>query len=72
MSIGTEDIIAVCEALPDDKRSEVADLARFLLAKESDRRWEDIISNSAGYPKLDAFVKAALAERSAPLDIKAL
>ncbi len=72
MSAGTEEIIATCEALPADKRSEVADFAQFLLAKEGDRRWEEILSNSNGYPKLDAFVKAALDEGSEPLDLKSL
>ena len=32
MSTTTEEIIQVCEALPDDKRAELVDFARFLLA----------------------------------------
>lgn len=72
MSVGTEEIVEVCEALPPEKRSAVVDFARFLLAKEGDRRWEEIIANPKGSSKLDAFVASALAEGSAPLDVNSL
>jgi hypothetical protein len=46
----------------------VADFARFLLARQADERWEQIIAEPKPRPKLDEFVKAALAEGSEPLD----
>jgi hypothetical protein len=38
MSSTTEEIIQVCEALPADKQAELADFARFLLARQDDER----------------------------------
>lgn len=72
MSNATEEIIEVCEALPDDKRSEVIDFARFLLAQQADARWEQTIADPRGRPKLDTFVQQALAEGSEPLDLDRL
>jgi hypothetical protein len=72
MSTETEELIRICGALPQEKRSEVADFARFLLARESDETWERTLGSPAGYPKLDAFVKNALAEGSEPLDLDRL
>jgi hypothetical protein len=40
MSSTTTEIIQVCEALPPDKQSELADFARFLLARQDDEAWE--------------------------------
>jgi hypothetical protein len=40
MSSTTREIIQVCEALPADKRSKVADFAHFLLARQNDEAWE--------------------------------
>jgi hypothetical protein len=62
MSTDTEELIRICEALPEAKRVEVADFARFLLAQEGDRRWEQIISDPRRRPKLDEFLKASKAE----------
>jgi hypothetical protein len=45
MSTVTEEIIQVCEALPVEKRSEVMDFARFLLAQQDDERWEDLLAD---------------------------
>ena len=33
MSTGTHEIVRLCEALPEEKRTEVADFARFLLSR---------------------------------------
>src|SRR5271170_622670 len=36
----TEEIIQVCNALPEDKQAELVDFARFLLARQDDEAWE--------------------------------
>ena len=38
MTTETQDLIRICEALPEAKRLEVADFARFLLAQQGDER----------------------------------
>jgi len=68
MSTETQDLIRICEALPERERAEVADFARFLLAKQDDNAWEQIIADPGGHPKLEAFVRDAIAEGSEPLD----
>ena len=68
MSTETRQLIEICEQLPPDKRVEVADFARFLLARESDERWEQIIASPAPRPKLDAFLKESAREAAEPLD----
>ncbi|MBX7131921.1 MAG: DUF2281 domain-containing protein [Fimbriimonadaceae bacterium] len=72
MSNETQDLIRICEALPERERAEVADFARFLLAKHDDDAWERIIANPGGHPKLDTFVRDAVAEGSEPLDFDQL
>jgi hypothetical protein len=74
MSTDTQELIRICEALPEDERGEVADFARFLLAKHEDDAWERTIADPppGGRPKLDAFVREALAEGSEPLDMDKL
>ncbi len=72
MSAETEDLVRICDALPKEKRSEVADFARFLLARESDAAWDRTLDDPRGHPKLDAFVKKAIAEGSEPLDLDRL
>jgi hypothetical protein len=68
MSTQTEELIRICEALPDDKRAEVTDFAKFLLDRQGDERWEQIIAEPKPRPKLESFVREALAEGSEPLD----
>jgi hypothetical protein len=68
MSTDTQELIRICEALPEAKRVEVADFARFLLAREGDERWEQIITSTAPRPKLDAFLKESAREAAEPLD----
>ena len=36
MSAETQELLSICEQLPEAKRAEVADFARFLLAKNED------------------------------------
>ncbi len=76
MSIGTEEIIRLCEALPDDKRAEVADFARFLLARTEhpdDLAWERRLADARPMPKLEAFLQEAAAEgRDEPLELQRL
>ena len=72
MSVTTEDIVRVCEALPPERQIEVADFARFLLAQQSDDRWEQLLSYSKPRPKLDAFLRESAREADEPLDPKKL
>ena len=68
MSSDTQELIRICEQLPEDERAEVADFARFLLAKHEDDAWERTIADPNLRPKLEAFVRGALAEGSEPLN----
>jgi len=68
MSTDTEELIQICEQLPETQRAEVADFARFLLSKHDDEAWERTIADSKPRPKLDEYVRAALAEGSEPLE----
>jgi hypothetical protein len=68
MSVETEEIIRLCEALPADKRVEVADFARFLAARQDDERWETLLSYPDRRAKLDAFLRESAAEGETPLD----
>ncbi|HZK79758.1 MAG TPA: hypothetical protein VFC46_01800 [Humisphaera sp.] len=69
MSSETEELIRICEALPEGKRAEVADFAKFLLERQEDERWEHIIADSSPRPKLEAFIEASRAEGGEePLD----
>jgi len=73
MSTETQELIRICEALPEAKRVEVTDFARFLLAQEGDERWEQIIASPAPRPKLQAFLKESAEEASPePLDVDRL
>lgn len=68
MDSSTEEIIHVCEALPPDKRSEVADFARFLLARQNDEAWERRLAYPQARPRLDAFLRDSATEGDEPLD----
>jgi hypothetical protein len=72
MSSETQEVLDICEQLPEAKRLEVADFARFLLAREGDERWEQIIAETKPRPKLEAFLKESAAEGSEPLDLDRL
>ena len=72
MSTDTQELIRICEQLPQDRRAEVADFARFLLAKQEDDAWERTIADPKPRPKLDQFLRESLAEGSKPLDVDEL
>ena len=72
MSAETEELVSICEQLPEAKRNEVADFARFLLTRQGDERWEQIIAETKPRPKLDAFLKESAHEGSQPLDLDRL
>ena len=63
MSVETKELLSICEQLPQAKRVEVADFARFLLAQQGDERWEQIIAQTKPRPKLAAFLKESAGER---------
>lgn len=68
MSISTEEIIRVCEALPEEKQVEVVDFARFLLARLDDEAWETRIAYPKPRPRLDVFLRESDSEGDAPMD----
>ena len=68
MSRTTAEIIQVCEALPADKQSELADFARFLLARQEEEAWESRIAYPKNRPRLDVFLRDSAAEGSEPFD----
>jgi hypothetical protein len=72
MSAQTQELLSICEQLPEAKRVELTDFARFLLAQQGDVRWEQIIAETKPCPKLDAFLKESAREGSQPLDLDRL
>ena len=72
MSGATAEIIEVCEALPEEKRSEVVDFARFLLSQLDEHHWETLISDTKSRPKLEEFLKASAREGDELLDLSRL
>lgn len=72
MSIETQDLIEICEQLPEAKRAEVADFARFLLAQEGDAAWEKLIASGHSRSKLKAFLAESKAEGSDALKLDQL
>jgi hypothetical protein len=72
MTVDTQELLRICEQLPEAKRAEVADFARFLLAREGDERWERIVAEPQPRPKLEAFLQDSAAEGSEPLDVDRL
>lgn len=66
------EIAELCDALPPDKREEVADFARFLLVRQQDERWEAMLNDPKPRPNLDAFLRESAAEADEALDLKRL
>jgi len=66
------DIAEICEKLPPQKREEVADFARFLLSREQDIRWEDIIGTTAPRPRLEEFLQTSKADCDQTFDLERL
>jgi hypothetical protein len=64
----TEEIIEVCKVLPEDKKAELVDFARFLLARQDDETWERLLSSSHPRPRLEQFLRESTAEGDEPLD----
>lgn len=72
MAADTDELLSICEQLPEAKRIEVADFARFLLARQGDDRWAQIIAESQPRPKLDAFLRDSRTGGSEPMDLDRL
>jgi len=73
MTAAARELIAIVDALSEDKIREIVDFARFLQQQADDQRWERIINDPGARPKLDAFVADALREEPAePLDLDKL
>ncbi|MCX6875234.1 MAG: DUF2281 domain-containing protein [Verrucomicrobia bacterium] len=70
--MSTLEIAELCEALPPDKREEVADFARFLLARQQNTRWEASLADPKARPRLDAFVRESAADADEALDLHRL
>ncbi|MFM8471478.1 MAG: hypothetical protein ACKODH_16205 [Limisphaerales bacterium] len=68
MTTETEELVRICETLPPAKRTEVADFAHFLVARQDDDRWENLLSCPAARPRLDAFLHESAAEDETLLD----
>ena len=68
MGSETQELIRICEELPEAERAELADFARFLLAKQQDEAWDRSLADPQPRAKLEAFVRSALAEGAGPLD----
>lgn len=66
------EITELCEALTPEKREDVADFARFLLARQDDASWETRIDDPSPRPRLDAFLRESADEESEPLDLRRL
>ncbi|MCU0794618.1 MAG: DUF2281 domain-containing protein [Akkermansiaceae bacterium] len=66
------EITELCNALPPEKREEVADFVRFLIARQQDERWEAILADGTPRPRLDNFLRESAAETDEALDLKRL
>lgn len=62
------ELIQVCEALPPEKQAELADFARFLLARQDDEAWEQRLAAPQARPRLDSFLRDSATEGDKPLD----
>lgn len=76
MSTATQEIIRLCEALPDHKRAEVAEFARFLLSRSEhpdDAAWEARLADTKPRTKLSEFLREGMTQGGdEPLDIRRL
>ena len=70
--VSATEIAELCQSLPPDKREEVADFARFLLARQQDERWDAILADPKPRPRLDAFLRESAAEGAEALDHRRL
>ncbi len=67
-----EEILRVCEGLPEEKQAEVADFARFLLTRQGDEAWERILAETGRLPRLEEFLRGSADEGDEPLDVSRL
>lgn len=76
MSTLTQEILEICERLPEGKVAAVADFARALQRGDespADAAWERIIAEEKRRPKFDAFMREAFAASTPePLDTSRL
>jgi hypothetical protein len=70
--VSATEIAELCDALPPDKREEVADFARFLLVRQQDERWEAMLNDPKPRPNLEAFLHESATEADEALDLKRL
>ena len=70
--MSVSEIAELCENLPPEKRDEVADFARFLISRQNDEQWAEIIAGTSSRPRLDAFLRESAAEGDEPLDLDRL
>jgi hypothetical protein len=68
MSTATLERVRICEALPEDKQTEVTDFARFLLECQGDERWEAIEAETEPRAEFEAFLRESVNEEAEPLD----
>jgi len=68
MSTETQELLSICEALSPNKREELADFARYLLARQDEERWEQLLASPQRRPKLEAFLQESAKESASPLD----
>jgi hypothetical protein len=69
MSDATQEMIEIYESLPETKRAEVVDFARFLLARQQDEAWQRSLADAKPRPRLEAFLKQSAAEGDEPLNV---
>ena len=65
MSILTQEIVEICDSLPEEKVAAVAKFARALqhgTESPGDAAWERILSETSPRPKLDEFMQRAFAD----------
>jgi len=72
MNTVLEELVRICESLPEDKRNAVADFARFLAAEQDDARWEQLLDYPGRRPRLETFLHETAAEGETPLDLDRL
>ena len=79
MSVETQELLDICEQLPESDRAAVADYARSLLAPKADdldnpddARWQAILDDPRPRPRLDAFLEESMKEPAEPMDLDRL
>lgn len=72
MSVEVSEFIEIFEALPVEKKIQVADFARFLFEKTDDDRWEQIVNGEKTRMKLEEYAQICEKEGSVLLDFEKL